>query len=265
MKIMQYHSGAPAINVRSMKEQCSEEEWQTRVDLAACYRLTDLYGMSDLANTHISARIPGSEEILINPYGYFQSEITASSLVKISLQGDILSRADESLNINPAGYVVHSAVHSVRPDVMCVLHTHTVAGGAVSALECGLIPVNQSGMRFIGSIGYHNYEGPVVNLEERVRMQESLGHNDALILRNHGLITCGATMGEAFYSMRSLERACQMQISAMSCNSPLHLPSEDVIAHAAHQFKRTTRRAYGVLEWPALLRQLDKFNPGYRE
>jgi ribulose-5-phosphate 4-epimerase/fuculose-1-phosphate aldolase len=266
MKIMEYHTEAPRVGVRSLQGSVSAEEWKTRVDLAACYRLIELFGWSDLISTHVSARIPGTDEILINPYGYLFDEITASSLVKITIAGELLMRADDSLNINPAGYVVHSAVHEVRPDVGCVVHTHTRAGAAIAALECGLLPLNQTGLRFANSaLSYHEFEGPVVTLDERQRMQGNLGTNNAMVLRNHGLLTCGVTIAEAFYLMRALERSCQVQLDAMACQSPLHLPSAEVIGITAHQFSRSTRRAYGVLEWPALLRRLDKIDPSFRQ
>lgn len=264
MKIMEYHNTEARIDIPSIKDQCSAVEWQIRVDLAACYRLIDLFGMSDLISTHISARIPGTQEFLINPYGYLFDEITASSLVKVSIDGQILARADDSLNINPAGFNLHSAVHEARHDAMCVLHTHTRAGAAVAAMECGLIPVNQTGMRFWNAIGYHDYEGPVIDLGERARIQASLGEHNALILRNHGMLTCGPTIAEAFYLMRALERSCQMQIDAMSCQTPLRLPSDEVLAKTAKLFDRSTRRPYGLMEWPALLRKLDKIDDSYR-
>lgn len=264
MKIMQYHDTETRVEIPSMRGMCTDIEWQTRVDLAACYRLIDLFGMSDLISTHISARIPGTEEFLINPYGYLFEEITASSLVKVSIEGEIISRADESLHINPAGYMVHSAVHQGREDAMCVLHTHTRAGAAVAAMECGLLPLNQTGMRFWNATGYHDYEGPVVDLDERARLQKSLGQHNALILRNHGLLTCGPTIAEAFYLMRALERSCQIQIDAMASQTPLRLPSDEVLAKTAHLFDRSVRRAYGMKEWPALLRKLDKIDSSFR-
>jgi len=165
----------------SLKSKVSDVEWQTRVDLAACYRLVDMVGMSDMINSHISARIPGTEEFLINPYGWLFDEVTASSLVKIDLEGNIVGRAVENLTINPAGYVVHSAVHAARPDVGCVIHSHTRAGCAVAALKCGLLPISQKAMRFYGNIAYHPYESVVVNLEERRRLAEHLGEKEAMI------------------------------------------------------------------------------------
>lgn len=265
MQIMSYHIQPPAIKIPSLQDKCSATEWEMRVDLAACYRLVDLFGMSDLISTHISAHIPGTEEFLVNPYGYLFNEMTASSLVKINLQGEILARADDSLNVNPSAFVLHGAIHEAREDAVCIVHTHTRAGQAVAALECGLLPLNQSSMRFHNSVGYHDFEGPVVELGERERVKKSLGKNNALILRNHGLLTCAATIAEAFYLMRSLERSCQVQIDAMSCGVPLNMAPEGVLTKTHHQFQRTTRRAYGVLEWPALLRKLDTIDPGYRQ
>lgn len=254
----------PNIELPSMQRSCSPEEWDTRVNLAACYRLVELTGMSDMVNTHISARIPGTDDILINPYGWLFEEVTASSLVKIDIAGNILGRAADNLGINPAGYVIHSAVHAAREDVQCVLHTHTRAGGAVAALKCGLLPISQKALRFYGHIGYHDYEGPAVNLEERKRLQEDLGSNNVMILRNHGLLTCAPTIAEAFNMMLSLDRACQIQIDAMSCNTELEIPSDEIKAHTARLFEPAVRRPYGVMEWPAMLRMLDRRDPSYR-
>jgi ribulose-5-phosphate 4-epimerase/fuculose-1-phosphate aldolase len=179
---------------KSIRAEVSPEEWQARVDLAACYRLVDKYGMTDLIYNHITARIPGSKDhLLINLYGMLYKEITASSLVKIDVEGEIIWKPDTDYGINKSGYVIHGAIHKARPDVACVLHTHTRAGIAVSAMKCGLLPLSQTAIRFVGHIGYHDYEGPAVELDERERIVEDLGSHDALIMRNHGLLTCGAT------------------------------------------------------------------------
>jgi ribulose-5-phosphate 4-epimerase/fuculose-1-phosphate aldolase len=253
------------VPLESYKDKCFDIEWQTRLNLAACYRLVDMMGMSDLINSHISARIPGTEEILINPYGWLFEEITASSLVKINLAGEILGRAAPDLGINHAGYVVHSAVHEARADLECVIHTHTRAGCAVAALKCGLLPISQKAMRFHGKISYHPYEGPAVELAERKRLQEHLGANDYMILYNHGLLACGKTIPEAFNAMMALERACQIQVDAMACNSELIYPSEEVKATTARLFEPHVRRPYGIKEWPAMLRMLDRRDPSYRD
>lgn len=249
----------------SMQPKCSDIEWEIRTNLAACYRLLHMMGLSDLTNTHTSARIPGTEHILINPYHWTFDEVTASSLVKIDLDGNIIDRASDDLTINPAGFVIHSAVHEARPDVECVIHTHTRAGGAVAALKCGLLPISQKALRFYGRIAYHRYEGPAINLEERARLGEHLGDLNAMILYNHGLLTCNSTIAEAFNSMLALDRACQIQIDAMSCQSELEIPSEKIQVMTTHLFSPEVRRPYGVAEWPTMLRMLDRKDPSYRE
>jgi ribulose-5-phosphate 4-epimerase/fuculose-1-phosphate aldolase len=251
---------------KSIRGEVSPEEWQARVDLAACYRLIDKYGMADLIYNHITARIPGSSDhLLINLYGMLYKEITASSLVKIDVEGDIIWKPDTDYGINKSGYVIHGAIHKARPEVQCVLHTHTRAGMAVSAMQCGLLPLSQTSMRFVGHIGYHDYEGPAVNLEERERIVDDLGPHDALIMRNHGLLTCGATIQQAFNTMYQLELSCRSQVDAMAARTELTMPGENVLAHTAHMYQPGTRRPYGVLEWPAMLRFLEAEdrNSGY--
>jgi len=251
------------LSIPSMKSKVSDIEWQTRVDLAACYRLADMMGLSDGINSHISARIDGTEDFLINPYGWLFDEVTASSLVKIDLEGNITGRACDTLNINPAGYVVHSAVHAARPDVGCVIHTHTRAGCAVAALKCGLLPISQKAMRFYGRIAYHAYESVVVNLEERERLAKDLGDKEAMILLNHGLLTANTTIQEGFNTHLALNRACEFQVDAMGCNTELEIPPESVKERTAYMYTPKARRPYGILEWPALLRLLERKNPGY--
>jgi len=182
-------------NFPSIKNQVSAQEWQARLDLAACYRLIDVYGMTDLIYNHITTRVPGEEDaLLINLYGLLYKEITASSLVKIHVDGEIIWKPDTDYDINKSGYVIHGAIHKARPDVACVLHTHTRAGMAVAAMKCGLLPLSQTSIRFVGHIGYHDYEGPAVELDERERLVRDLGPHEALIMRNHGLLTCGTTV-----------------------------------------------------------------------
>ena len=254
---------APASNIRQL---VSEEEWQTRVDLAACYRLVAQYGMTDLVYTHLTARVPGPEHhFLINRYGLLFNEITASNLVKIDHEGRIVAGADDPSAVNYAGFVIHSAVHKARRDVSCVMHTHTEAGMAVAALKCGLLPLTQTAMRFHGRIGYHDYEGPALDLGEQARLVADLGGHDAMILRNHGLLTCGPTIAEAFNLMYWLERACQAQVAAMSCGAELRLPSEEVARLTAHQYAPGTRRRFGLMEWPTMLRMLDQMDSSYRD
>jgi ribulose-5-phosphate 4-epimerase/fuculose-1-phosphate aldolase len=207
-----------------MRSRCTPEEWQARVDLAACYRLVGLYEMSDMMANHISSRVPGEEgAFLINAYGMLYEEITASSLIKIDLEGNILDKpdfGDLDYGINKAGYVLHSAIHRARHEVACVIHTHTWAGMAVAALDCGLLPISQTAMRFL-KVGYHEYEGVVLDAAEQESLVRDLGQGEALILRNHGLLTCGKTVGEAFNWMHRLELACRSQLAAMATGAKL--------------------------------------------
>jgi ribulose-5-phosphate 4-epimerase/fuculose-1-phosphate aldolase len=243
---------------KSIRDEVSPAEWQARLDLAACYRLVDRYDMQDLIYNHITARIPGTgDHLLINLYGLLYKEITASSLVKIDLDGNILSKPDTDYGINKSGYVIHGAIHRARPELACVLHTHTRAGMAVSAMKCGLLPLSQTAIRFTGHIGYHDYEGPAVDLDERVRLVADLGPHDAMIMRNHGLLTCGPTIQQAFNTMYQLELSCRSQVDAMAARTELGMPGENVLAHTAHLYQPGTRRPYGVLEWPAMLRLLE--------
>ena len=251
---------------KSIRDHVSVQEWQTRLDLAACYRLVDAYGMSDMCSNHITARIPGSDDhLLINLYGLTYREITASSLVKIDLEGNILWKPQTDYGINKSGYVIHGAIHRARANVVCVLHTHTRAGMAVSAMACGLLPLSQTAMRFPGHIGYHEYEGPSIELDERARLVRDLGAYDAMILRNHGLLACGPSIPQAFNTMYQLELACRSQVDAMAARTELVVPNQAVIAHSAHLYRPETRRPWGVLEWPAMLRRLqaENQNSGY--
>ena len=190
--------------IKSVKNQVSAEEWNTRVNLAACYRLVDLYGMSDMTRTHISAKLQGEETFLLNPFGLMFNEITASSLIKVDIDGNILS--ESAYKINPAGYTIHSAVHSAREDVNCVLHTHSEAGMAISALECGFLSISQHAMRLHNRVAYHDYEGLAFELDERERLANDLGNHHNMVLRNHGLLTAGRTIDEAFSLMFYMEK-----------------------------------------------------------
>ena len=242
---------------RSIRDEVSPEEWRVRVDLAACYRLADRYGMSDLIYNHITARVPGPEHhLLINLYGVLYKEITASSLVKIDLEGDIVWKPDTDYGINKSGYVIHGAIHRARKDVTCVMHTHTPAGMAVAAMKGGLLPLTQTSIRFVGHIGYHDYEGPATDLAERERLVRDLGPHDAMVLRNHGLLTCGATIPQAFNAMYQLEMSCRAQVDAMAARTDLLIPPKEILEKTAHLYQPETRRPYGVLEWPAMLRLL---------
>jgi ribulose-5-phosphate 4-epimerase/fuculose-1-phosphate aldolase len=242
---------------KSIRDEVSAQEWQARLDLAACYRLVDAYEMTDMASNHITARIPGSDDhLLINLYGMTYREVTASSLVKIDLEGNILWKPETDYDINKSGFVIHGAIHRARPDVAGVLHTHTRAGMAISAMACGLLPLSQTAIRFAGHIGYHEYEGPAIELVERERLVRDLGPHDAMIMRNHGLLTCGATIPQAFNTMYQLELSCRSQVDAMAARTELVVPNEKVITRAAHLYQPETRRPWGVLEWPAMLRRL---------
>ena len=249
---------------QSVREQVGKEEWETRVNLAACYRLMHVFGMTEMIANHISARVPGTtDQFLINPYGMLYEEMTASSMIKIDIDGNIIFNATE-YDINQAGYVIHSAVHAARHDVDCVIHTHTLAGMAVSAMKTGLLPLAQTAMRF-SDIAYHDYEGPALNLDERARLVEDLGDREAMILRNHGLLTVGPSIPECFNNMFRLERACQLQVTTLSCNTEIRLPPAAVVKQAQDGFKPGVRRRWGLIEWPSLLRKLDKIDPSYRD
>ena len=251
----------------SIREQCSEAEWQTRVDLAAAYRLVDHFGWSDLLGTHISARVPGEEDaFLINPYGLLFDEITASSLVKVNEEGEILSPTER--HINPAGFVIHSAIHMARPEIACALHTHTPAGTAVATSRAGLKPLTQHALAIYDHVAYHGYEGIATDLSERDRLVADLGDRNVLILRNHGLLTVGRTIAEAVVWMYRAERACRMQVAFdQTGEEPVEIPEE--VQRVT--FERNARanspeghRPIGRHEWPALLRRLDRIDPGYK-
>lgn len=241
-------------------KRCSDAEWETRVDLAACYRLIDHFGYSDIVWNHITARVPGNDEhFLINRMGLRYDEITASNLVKLDIEGNVIDGPDD---INVTGFIIHSAIHRKRSDIVCVLHTHTRGGLGVSALECGLLPMVQDAIAFHKRIAYHDYEGLSTDIEERERLATSLGDRHAMILRNHGLLTAGRTVGEAFMLMYYLERACKIQMDVMATQQETSLPSESVLDHAAKQYEQFSPGKY---EWPALLRLMDKIDPSFRE
>ena len=257
-----------ALQIEPMQSRCSDGEWQARVDLAACYRLVDHYGLSDMMANHISSHVPGEPgAFLINPYGMMYEEITASSLIKVDLSGEILLAPDFGelgYGINRAGYVIHSAVHAARPELACVIHTHSFASMAVSALVCGLLPITQTAMRFL-KIGYHDYQGVVLDAAEQASLLHDLGQGEALILRNHGAMVVGRTVGEAFNWLHRLELACRCQLAAMACNSPLVSVAPAVLEATWANYQRGTRRPYGLMEWPALLRKLDRIAPDFRD
>jgi len=272
---------------QSMRDRVSPAEWEARVNLAACYRLVARYGMTDLVYNHITARVPGPEHhILINPYGLLYEEITASSLIKVDLDGNVVQKPEGlEYSVNAAGYVIHSAVHAARPDVECVIHTHTRAGVAVACLAEGLLPLSQTAMRFHGHLAYHDYEGPAFNRGERERLVRDLGDKYAMILRNHGLLACGPSIPQAFNVIFWLENACKIQLDALACGRPLHHAPRSVVEGTAEalagmeitldnesstnpHLRRDAQQAgsgYGLLEWPALLRMLDRADASYRD
>jgi ribulose-5-phosphate 4-epimerase/fuculose-1-phosphate aldolase len=236
---------------------------QLRTDLAACYRLVAHFRMSDLTYTHISARLPGQEEsFLLNAFGLMFDEVTASNLVTVNAEGRVLDDPT-ALGINQAGFVIHGAVHAARSDILCVLHTHTMAGMAVAANEEGLLPITQHAMRFHERIGYHEYEGIALDMAERERLVRDLGRHKAMILRNHGLLTCGSSVAEAFNLMYYLERACQAQVGALSGGRALHMPSRDAMRTTATIFDGAGQAIAN--DWKALMRMLDRLDPSYRD
>jgi len=260
-----------------VRAHVSDAEWQMRVDLAACYRLVDQHRWTDMLATHISARVPGEgQHFLINPYGLLFGEITASSLLKVDEAGRIL--LPSPYRFNDAGFVIHGAIHEARPDVNCVIHLHTADGIAVSAQEEGLLPLSQVAMTVLSNLTYHEYEGIALNMEERERLKADLGNKDIMILRNHGTLACGASVAEAWVNIYALERACSVQVRAMS--GRLHLPSRKAIDTVAAQVGRLGRLSYGAGEpasdsaprpksyaeqvWPAMLRTLDRVDPAYK-
>ncbi|CAI8803734.1 class II aldolase/adducin family protein [Pseudomonas sp. Irchel 3H3] len=250
----------------------SATEQRLREELAACYRLIAHFRMTDLIFTHISVRLPGPEHhFLINPYGLMFDEISASNLVKIDLDGHAVEPSQYP--VNPAGFVIHSAIHGARDDAQCVLHTHTRAGCAVAALKCGLLPVNQISMEFYGRVAYHDYEGVALDLSEQQRLVHDLADKPVLMLRNHGLLTVGATVGQAFLRMYYLEKACEIQLAAQACGELL-LPPHEVCAHTERQFNDPGRPLEEgqlsdpdamQLAWAAMLRLLERIAPGYRD
>jgi ribulose-5-phosphate 4-epimerase/fuculose-1-phosphate aldolase len=273
-------------SARKVRERVSAEEWKLRVDLAACYRLVARYGMTDLIYNHITARVPGpAHHILINAYGMLYEEVTASSLIKVDLAGNIVDNGDTEYSVNAAGYIIHSAVHEARDDAQCVIHTHTAAGIAVSAMEEGLLPLSQTAMRFQGHLAYHDYEGPAFNRGEKGRLVEHLGDGNAMILRNHGLLVCAPSIPQAFNLIYWLEQACRIQVQTLTCQRPLHHAGDEVVVRTADALsgmeitldneavtnpnvKPDAQKAgtgYGLLEWPALLRALDRQDSSYRD
>ena len=251
------------LDIAAMQHQVSPEEWQIRVDLAACYRLVAAFGWSDLVFTHITARLPGPDHhFLINPYGMMFDEITASSLVKIDLDGNKVQ--DTLFPVNPAGFTIHSAIHAAREDAICVLHTHSLNGVAVSAQEAGVLPLSQQSIFVLNSLAYHDYEGLALNDDEKPRLVSDFGDKNYLMLRNHGLLTVGKTIADAFLNMYIFEAACTVQVRAMAGGAALRTINPTIIDNAMEQAKVVTKSLGGLLAWPALLRKLEREDASYR-
>ena len=250
------------MDIPSVKHVVSAEEWQLRVDLAACYRLVAAYGWSDLVFTHISARLPGPEHhFLINPYGLMFDEITASSLVKVDQQCNKLIASPYP--VNPAGFVIHSAVHEAREDVQCVMHTHTRAGVAVSAQKCGVLPISQQSTFVLASLAYHEYEGVAFRDEEKPRLQADMGRANFLMLRNHGLLVAGKSIADAFLSMYTFESTCQIQLSAQAGGELQHI-NPVIIQGVSEAMRVQTGGMGGAFVWPSLIRKLDRLDESYK-
>jgi ribulose-5-phosphate 4-epimerase/fuculose-1-phosphate aldolase len=251
------------LSIPSLRDLVSPQEWETRVDLAACYRLVAHFGWSDLVFTHITARIPGVDgQFLINPYGMMFDEVTASSLVKIDRSGNKLDNSP--FPVNPAGFLIHSAVHSARHDVQCVLHVHSLNGVAVSAQREGVLPLSQQSMFVLSSIAYHEYEGVALHDEEKSRLIADLGSKSFLMLRNHGLLTVGATIADAFLAMYIFEAACTIQVRALAGNKELVSIDSALVRTAQEQSRVVTGSLGGRLAWPGLLRKIDRIDASYK-
>jgi ribulose-5-phosphate 4-epimerase/fuculose-1-phosphate aldolase len=250
--------------VRSVKHQVTAAEWAVRTDLAAAYRLVAHYGWDDLVFTHLSARVPGPEHhFLINPYGMMFGEITASSLVKVDLQGH--KAMDSPFEINPAGFTIHSAVHEAREDALCVMHLHTIDGVAVSCQKEGLRAISQQSLFALSNLSYHGYEGIALDPDEKVRLVKDLGKNHFMILRNHGLLTCGDTVADAFLAMYILQKACEVQVRAMAGGGELIPVPQALVDGIQKNAKVVMRQSGGMIAWPGLLRMLDRSGTGWRD
>ena len=257
----------PPLRFKSLKGRVAAAEWEARVDCACAYRLVRHFGMDDLIYNHISARIPGTEEFLLNPFGLLYEEICASALVKVNLKGEVLWQPDwpKGLNytFNLAGFVIHGAIHEAKPEIHCVIHTHSLAGMAVASLEKGLLPLTQTAMRF-EKVASHDYEGVVLEMDERSRLLKNLGDAEVMLLRNHGTLALGKTVAAAFNNAYRLERACRAQLLAQAANDRLLLPSAAVVEKTGHLYRPEVRRPMGLLEWPAMRRLADRLDPSYK-
>ena len=249
--------------VPSKRQSVGEAGWKARLELAAAYRLVAHFGWTHLINNHITLCVPGtSDQFLINPYGMLYEQISASDLIKIDINGNMLE--ESPYEVNEAGFIIHSAIHMSRMDLHCVIHTHTAAGQAVSALDCGLLPLNQGSLRFYNRVGYHDHEGISRELDERERIVKDLGNHKVLILRNHGLLTAGVNVAEAFNLMYHLEKSCQTQMMVMASNSPYSMAPPEICEKGAQQFHRGNR-PLGQRDWPALMKLVEKNYPDFSE
>lgn len=257
----------PPLRFRSLKGRVSAAEWEARVDCACAYRLVRHFGMDDLIYNHISARIPGTEEFLLNPMGLTYEEICASALIKVDLRGNVLWQPEFpkglAYKFNLAGFVIHGAIHEGKPELHCVIHTHSLAGMAVASLKQGLLPMTQTAMRF-AKVAYHDYEGVVLETDERKRLLANLGDCEVMLLRNHGTLAVGRSVAEAFNNAYRLERACRSQLLAQSCNDEILIPEKTIIDKTSRMYQPEVRRPMGVLEWPAMRRLADRLDPSYK-
>ncbi len=257
----------PPLRFQSVRKKVSAAEWQARVDCACAYRLVRHFGMDDLIYNHISARIPGTEEFLLNPMGLTYDEVCASALIKVDLAGRVLWAPEFPRGLgyrfNPAGFVIHGAIHEARPELACIIHTHSLAGMAVGALKKGLLPMTQTAMRF-DKVAYHDYEGVVLEMDERRRLLRNLGDCEVMLLRNHGVLAAGRSVAQAFNNIYRIERACQAQLLAQATGDGLVLPRKAVLRKTNHLYRPGVRRPYGLLEWPAMRRLADRIDPSYR-
>ncbi len=255
-------SAIQSLEFPDIQSQVSAEEWQVRQDLAGLYRLVAHHGWDDMLFTHLSARVPGPEDhFLLNPFGLMFEEVTASSLVKVDAEGNKV--LDTPFEINPAGFTIHSAVHMAREDAHCVMHLHTDDGVAVSAQAEGLLPITQPAMQ-LGELAYHDYEGVALDLEERERIVQDLGAKQCMLLRNHGTLTVGGNCADAFMAMYYLERACTMQIRALAGGATVNEPPQGSASKAAQQSEILFNGGLGNLAWDALMRKMERVDPGFR-
>ena len=251
----------PKLNLR---DKVSAAEWQLRLDLAACYRLVEHHRWGDLIYTHLSARLPGTDHYLVNAFGLTFDEVTASNLVKVDLQGNILD--DTPFQINPAGFTIHSAIHQVRPDAHCVIHLHTKETIAVATQQHGLLPLSQYSMFSLASLAYHQYEGLAVNQDEKARLQSDLGQHNHMLLVNHGGLTVGPTVGDAFMRFYDLQRACEIQLALQASGQPVIPVAQAIVDNISKQAKVVhSGSTGGQLAWPAMLRKAYRLDPGFAQ